>query len=138
MKGLLVHSNVLLDVFEDDPTWADWSEAMLDQFSRTHILCINPIIYAEVSVGFQRIEELELALAECRVRMLQIPKEALFLAAKVFFDYKKRKGTSQSPLPDFFIGAHAAVENLELLTRDLARYKTCFPKVMLISPKSLH
>ena len=136
MRGLLVDSNVLLDVFEDDPVWAQWSEEMLEQYSRTHILCISPIIYAEVSVGFERIEELEAAIVDSGVRMLQIPKEALFLAAKVFVDYRRRRGIKLSPLPDFVIGAHAAVEKLELLTRDVSRYKSYFPTVKLVSPKT--
>ncbi|MGC8493991.1 MAG: type II toxin-antitoxin system VapC family toxin [Syntrophobacteraceae bacterium] len=135
MTGLLVDSNILLDVFEDDPVWAQWSEEMLEYFSATHILCINPVIYAEVSVGFGHIEELEAAIAKCGVRMLEIPREALFLAAKAFIEYRRRKGIKASPLPDFFIGAHAAVENLALLTRDVSRYKSYFPTVNLISPK---
>lgn len=137
MRGLLVDSNVLLDVFEDDPAWARWSEDMLEQYSATHILCINPVIYAEVSAGFERIEELETAIIASGVKMLQIPKEALFLAAKVFVEYRRRSGIKLSPLPDFFIGAHAAVEDLELLTRDVSRYKSCFPTVKLVSPKNL-
>jgi predicted nucleic acid-binding protein len=135
MTGLLVDSNVWLDVFEDDPVWGQWSEEMLEYYGATHTLCINPVIYAEISVGFERIEELESAIAHSGVRMLEIPREALFLAAKVFVEYRKRKGTKVSPLPDFFIGAHAAVENLALLTRDVSRYKTYFPSVELISPK---
>lgn len=137
MKGLLVDSNILLDIFEDDQVWAEWSESMLEHHSATHMLCINPIIYAEVSVGFQRIEELEKAIAACGVRLLQIPKEALFLAAKVFVEYRRRKGIRLSPLPDFFIGAHAAVEGIELLTRDTARYRSYFPTVTLVSPQDL-
>lgn len=134
MRGLLVDSNVLLDVFEDDPVWAPWSEQMLGQFSMTHALCINPIIYAEISIGFERIEQLEAAVVACGLRMLEVPKEALFLAAKVFVEYRRRKGTRLSPLPDFFIGSHAAVENLELLTRDVSRFKSYFPSIKLISP----
>jgi predicted nucleic acid-binding protein len=137
MRGLLVDSNVLLDVFEDDPVWAQWSEEVLEHYSTTHILCISPIIYAEVSVGFERIEELEAAIIDSGVRMLQIPKEALFLAAKVFVEYRRRRGIKLSPLPDFFIGAHAAVEKLELLTRDVSRYKSYFPTVKLVSPNNL-
>ncbi len=137
MRGLLVDSNVLLDVFEDDPVWAPWSEEMLEQYGTTHILCINPIIYAEVSVGFERVEELEAAIVDSGVRMLQIPKEALFLAAKVFVEYRRRRGIKLSPLPDFFIGAHAAVEKLELLTRDVSMYKSYFPTVKLVSPSNL-
>jgi predicted nucleic acid-binding protein len=132
--GVLVDSNVLLDIFEDDPVWAEWSEATLDGCSAAYALYINPVIYAEVSVGFQRIEELETALAACGVQMLQIPKDALFLAAKVFLKYRRQKGVKTSPLPDFFIGAHAAVEELRLLTRDVSRYRSYFPTVRLISP----
>jgi hypothetical protein len=137
MRGLLVDSNVLLDVFEDDPAWAQWSEGMLEHYSTTHMLCINSIIYAEVSVGFKRIEELEAAITASGVRMLEIPKEALFMAAKVFVEYRRRKGTKVSPLPDFFIGAHAAVAGLQLLTRDVSRYNSYFPTVKLISPRDL-
>ena len=137
MRGLLVDSNVLLDIFEDDPVWAEWSEGMLEAYGTTCTLCINPMIYAEVSVGFERIEQLEAAIAGCGLRMLPIPKEALFLAAKVFVEYRRRKGVKSSPLPDFFIGAHAAVEGLELLTRDVSRYRSCFPTLRLISPSSL-
>ena len=137
MRTIPVSSNVLLDVFEDDPVWAQWSEEMLEYYSATHMLCISPVIYAEISVGFQRIEELEAAITDCGVWMLQIPKEALFLAAKVFVEYRRRKGIKLSPLPDFFVGAHAAVENLALLTRDVSRYKSYFPTVKLISPQNL-
>ena len=134
MRKLLVDSNVLLDVFEDDPVWADWSETMLETYSAEYVLCINPIIYAEVSVGFQRIEEVEVALGGCGVRMLEIPREALFLAAKVFLDCRKRKGMRTSPLPDFFIGAHAAVADLELLTRDPSRFRSYFSTIKLVCP----
>jgi len=134
MRKLLVDSNVLLDVFEDDPVWADWSETMLETYSAEYVLCINPIIYAELSLGFQRIEQVEATLGGCGVRMLEIPREALFLAAKVFSDYRKRKGMRTSPLPDFFIGAHAAVADLELLTRDPSRYRSYFPTIKLVCP----
>ena len=134
MKGVLVDSNVILDVFENDPVWADWSEAALVTYATQLPLFINPVIYAEVSIGFQRIEELEEAFAGCGLHMLPIPKEALFLAGKAFLKYRKRKGSKASPLPDFFIGAHAAVENLLLLTRDVKRIKTCFPTVKTVSP----
>jgi len=104
------------------------------QYSYTHTMYINPIIYAEVSIRFKRIEELEDAFSGCGFRFLQIPKEALLLAGKAYLEYRKRKGTKLSPLPDFFIGAHAAVDKLELLTRDTPRYKQYFPTVKLISP----
>ncbi len=133
MIGLLVDSNVILDVFEEDPRWVEWSESMLQQYSRTHTICINPIIYSEVSIGFTHIEELEEAINACGFRMLQIPREALFLAGKAFVEYKKRQGSRVSTLPDFFIGAHAAIEKIELLTRD-TRIKSYFPTIKLISP----
>ena len=107
---------------------------MLETYSAEYVLCINPIIYAEISVGFQRIEEVEAALGGCGVRVLEIPREALFLAAKVFLDYRKRKGMRTSPLPDFFIGAHAAVADLELLTRDPSRYRSYFSTIKLVCP----
>ena len=137
MTGLLVDANVILDIFENDPDWADWAEAALHRCSSTQTLCINPMIYAEVSIGFARIEELEAALTGCGFQMRQIPKEALFLAGKAFLAYRKRRGARTSPLPDFFIGAHAAVEGMELLTRDSRRYRTYFPTVKLISPEQV-
>ena len=134
MTPVLVDSNILLDIFEDDAQWADWSETTLERYATSQTPTINPIIYAEVSIGFARIEELEAALAGCGVQLLAIPKEALFLAGKAFLTYKRRGGPKQSPLPDFFIGAHAAVSGLSLLTRDTARYQSYFPGVRLITP----
>ncbi len=134
MTGILIDSNVILDLFEEDSNWVEWSEAMLHQYSYTHTMYINPIVYSEISVGFKRIEELENALSGCGFELLQIPKEALFLAGKTYLEYRKRKGTKLSPLPDFFIGAHAAVNKLELMTRDTSRYKSYLPTVKLISP----
>ena len=134
MSGLLVDTNVILDVFEEDPTWVDWSESMLHRYHATDILYINPIIYSELSIGFERIEELEGALSRGGFQIRQIPKEALFLAGKAFLTYKKRGGFRKSLLPDFFIGAHAAVEGMELLTRDPSRFRAYFPTVKLISP----
>jgi predicted nucleic acid-binding protein len=134
MKGILVDSNVILDLFLNDPAWADRSEAALEKYSQQAILYINSIIYSEISIGFELIENLENAIAKAGFQMLEIPKEALFLAGKVFLKYKRRRGTKRTPLPDFFIGAQAAVFKLELLTRDISRYRTYFPKVPLISP----
>ncbi len=135
MNGVLVDSNVILDVFEEDPNWIEWSEYMLARYSATQTLYINTIIYSEISVGFERIEELEEAITGCGFKMLQIPKEALFLAGKAFIKYRKRKGSNKvSTLPDFFIGAHAAVDKLELITRDISRIQSYFPTVKLISP----
>ena len=134
MNGVLVDSNVILDIFQDDPNWAEWSENTLNQYADSHDLCINPIIYTELSISFQRIEELENAVELAGFHMLEIPKEALFLAGKVFLQYRRNKGTKSSPLPDFFIGAHAAVWGLDIITRDTARYHTYFPTVNLITP----
>ncbi len=134
MIGILIDSNVILDLFEEDSDWVEWSEAMLHQYSHTHTMYINPIVYSEISIGFKRIEELEKALSGCGFELIQIPKEALFLAGKTYLKYRRRKGIKLSPLPDFFIGAHAAVDKLELMTRDTLRYKSYFPTVKLISP----
>jgi predicted nucleic acid-binding protein len=133
MRGVLVDSNVILDVFLNDPSWAEWSESALEELSASNRLFINPMVYAEISIGFERIEELESALRSTGFILLDIPKEALFLAGKVFLKYKKRHGKRRFPLPDFFIGAHAAVMDLTLLTRDPRRYRSYFPSVRLIS-----
>ena len=127
-------SNVLLDVFEDDATWGDWSESMLDRMSETRTLIINPIIYSEVSIGFRGIEELEDVLGRGGFRMKEIPKESLFLAGKAFLKYRKRKGAKSTALPDFFIGAHAAVAKISLLTRAPKRIRSYFPSVDVIAP----
>ena len=137
MRGILVDSNIILDVFLDDPNWAEWSESKLIKFGSVSKLYINPIIYSEVSVGFKRIEELESALTHSDFQMLEIPREALFLAGKVFLKYRKNRGTKISPLPDFYIGAQAAIFEMDLLTRDVTRYHTYFPTVRLISPEMM-
>ena len=134
MKGVLVDSNIVLDVFLNDLKWADWSESKLDEYDQLGILYINSIVYSEISIGFDRIEDLESAIVRSGFQMLEIPKEALFLAGKAYLKYKKRKGTKRTPLPDFFIGAQAAVQNLDLITRDVSRYQSYFPTVKLISP----
>ena len=120
MRGVLIDSNIILDVFLNDPIWADWSESKLEKYYHTKKLYINPIVYSEVSIGFERIEELESAINKGGFKMLEIPKEALFLAGKVFLKYRKNKGLKRSPLLDFYIGAQAAVLDLELITRDVA------------------
>ena len=134
MTGVLVDSNVILDVFLNDLKWADWSETKLNEYSDLTTLYINSIIYSEISIGFNLIEDLESAINNAGFQLLEIPKEALFLAGKVYLEYKRRKGMKRTPLPDFFIGAQAAVLNLELLTRDVSRYETYFPTVKLIAP----
>ena len=134
MNGVLVDSNIVLDIFLDDINWADWSEKTLNQYSTTHVLYINSIIYTEISIGFKRIEELEKAIENAGFQILEIPKEALFLAGKAFLSYRKNKGTKAFTLPDFFIGAQAAILNMALITRDVTRYRTYFPTVHLITP----
>jgi predicted nucleic acid-binding protein len=131
---ILVDTNVLLDVLEDDPEWAEWSQAKLDSAIVTDTLAINPIIYSELSIAFGRIEELEAVIAEASLDVLPIPREALFLAGKVFLSYRRARGKKHSVLPDFYVGAHAAVAQCPILTRDVARYRTYFPTVPLITP----
>lgn len=130
----MVDSNVLLDLLEEDAVWYDWSAGQLQRVADRSALIINPVIYAEVSVGFQRIEELEAVLLPDMFERRPIPWEAAFLAGKCFTRYRKLGGARRSPLPEFFIGAHAAVEGLTLLTRDATRYRTYFPKLSLIAP----
>ncbi len=134
MNGTLVDSNILLDVFTNDPQWLPWSSGALAQCINGGAVYINALIYAEVSVRFQRIEELEEAMPATLFRRLDLPVEAAFLAGKAFLRYRAQGGTRTSPLPDFFIGAHAAVSGLRLVTRDAARYRTYFPTVPLIAP----
>ena len=136
MNGILVDSCVLLDLFTDDIEWAGWSEKILGQYSQTNTLYINSIIYTEVSIGFNLIEEVEAAIEQAGIKVLEIPREALFLAGKVFLNYRKSKGTKHSTLPDFYIGAHAIVSTFDLITRDISKFKTYFPNLNLIYPKS--
>jgi predicted nucleic acid-binding protein len=130
----LVDTNVLLDVLTEDAVWLDWSAAALVEAAESGPLWINPIVYAEVSVRFSRIEDLEGALPAHDYRRAQLPWEAAFLAGKAFVQYRRRGGTKTSTLPDFYIGAHAAVAGITLLTRDTGRYRTYFPTVDLVSP----
>jgi predicted nucleic acid-binding protein len=132
---ILVDTNVLLDVVEDDPQWADWSQAQLEAASLSDRLAINPVIYSELSIAFARVEELERLLGEAGLAVEEIPREALFLAGKAFVEYRRRKGKKQGVLPDFYIGAHAAVMQWPLLTRDAGRYRGYFPTVRLITPE---
>ncbi len=137
MAGTLVDSNVILDVVTEDARWYPWSSSAIERCANEGPLYINPIIYAEVSIGFAAIEEVETALpAEFFVR-LQIPVEAAFLAGKAFLRYRKDRGPRTSALPDFFIGAHAAIAGLRLLTRDRRRYRTYFPSVVILAPDTL-
>ncbi len=134
MNGVLVDSCVLLDLFTNDANWADWSENILEKYSQTNSLYINSIVYTEVSIGFDKVEEVEQAIGGLGIKVLEMPREALFLTGKVFLKYRKNKGAKISPLPDFFIGAHASVSKFELMTRDSDKYKTYFPQVRLIHP----
>jgi predicted nucleic acid-binding protein len=132
-SGVLVDSNVLLDLFTDDAMWAAWSAARLaEAFDAGHVV-INPIVYAEISVAFDRIETLEDALPE-QLGREDLPWEAAFLAGKCFVEYRRRGGARRSPLPDFSIGAHAAITGRTLLTRDPNRYRTQLPTLALICP----
>ncbi len=131
--GTLVDSNILLDIFTEDRAWLAWSQVALAAAFDVGPVLINPIVYAEVSVGFARIEELEDALPEQIVRE-DLPWEAAFLAGKCFLKYRSRGGGRRSPLPDFYIGAHAVVTGRALLTRDASRYRTVLPALKLISP----
>jgi predicted nucleic acid-binding protein len=131
---ILVDTNVLLDVFGDDAEWSDWSQDRLDSASATDTLAINPVIYSELSIGFARIEELEAVIKEASLAFEDIPREALFLAGKAFLRYRRSRGIKRGVLPDFYIGAHAAVMQWPLLTRDVARYRAYFPTVSLIAP----
>jgi predicted nucleic acid-binding protein len=135
MAEVMLDSNVLLDVLTEDPAWFGWSSRTLEECAQNHILVINPIIYAEVSIGFDRMEDLDAALPENLIERRPIPLEAAFLAGKCFLKYRGRGGQKRSTLPDFFIGAHAVVEKMTLLTRDASRYRTYFPRLRLISPE---
>jgi predicted nucleic acid-binding protein len=133
--SLLIDTNVLLDIFTDNSNWADWSIAQIEKYQRIANLKINSIIYSELSIGFARIEELENSLYAAGIKMVDIPRESLFLAGKAFLKYRKQnKGTKSITLPDFFIGAHAAVEQIPVLTRDPKRMKHYFPSLKVVSP----
>ena len=134
MTAVLVDANVLLDVLTEDARWGAWSEAALARAADRYRLVVNPVIFAEVSVRFSRIEDLDAALPKTMFAREAIPYEAAFLAGKVFLAYRRRGGVKPAPLPDFFIGAHAAVAGYQLLTRDIGRYRTGFPGLPLIAP----
>jgi len=131
---VLIDSNVLLDLMTEDSEWYAWSAAALARVADDSRVIINAVIYAEVSVRYSRIEELEDALPKAMIEREAIPYEAGFLAGKAYLAYRRRGGDKRSPLPDFLIGAHAAVAGYRLLTRDVARYRTYFPRLELIAP----
>jgi len=133
---ILVDTCILLDVVLGDPRWADWSQAQLARGAERGGLLINPFVYAEFSVWYESLEECEHVLARFEVAFEELPREALFLAGKAFRRYRSRRGTRSSVLPDFFIGAHAALREVPLLTRDSARIRAYFPRVALITPDS--
>jgi predicted nucleic acid-binding protein len=134
MPAILIDSNVLLDLMTEDTRWFSWSAQAVEKAADQFRFVINPIIYAEVSIRYSRIEDLEAALPKTMFDREAIPYEAAFLAGKCFLTYRQRGGAKQSPLPDFFIGAHAAVAGYRLLTRDAARYRSYFPRLPLIAP----
>jgi predicted nucleic acid-binding protein len=133
-RGVLVDSNVLLDVATNDPDWGHWSGRALAEVAEHAALIINPIIYAEVSIGYTTIEALDAALPATLYQREPLPWEAGFLAGKSFLRYRRRGGSRTSPLPDFYIGAHAAIGHLALLTRDDVRYRSYFPTVEILAP----
>ena len=131
---ILVDTNVLIDVLEDEPQWAEWSVAQLRAHSKIHELGINAIVYAELSLAFERLEELDDTVMRLGLKLLEIPRPALFLAGRAFLAYRKAGGTRSNVLADFFIGAQAAVAGVAILTRDARRYTTYFPAVKLLLP----
>ncbi len=131
---LLVDTNVLVDVLENDPEWADWSVAQLRAQSKVHRLAINPVIYSELSLTFSTVEALDQTIEDLGLVLIKLPRPALFLAGKAFVRYRRQGGTKRNVLGDFFIGAHAAVSGHPVLTRDTRRYTAYFPGVTLIAP----
>ncbi len=134
MAAALVDTNVLIDVATEDPKWFDWSRGQLRKVAHSGAIAINPVIYAEFSIQYDSIEAVEHALSGFKLNRLALPWEAAFLAGKVYKRYRARGGVKTSPLPDFFIGAHAAISGLALVTRDARRYREYFPKLKLIAP----
>jgi predicted nucleic acid-binding protein len=135
MSAIFVDSNILLDIMTEDPRWFAWSSETLARCADNSSLVINPIVYAEISIRFKAIEDQEDALPNSMIERRDIPWAATFLAGKCFMKYRRAGGKKTAPLPEFFIGAHAAVEKMDLLTRDPSRYRTYFPTVRLITPR---
>ncbi|MDR3055085.1 MAG: type II toxin-antitoxin system VapC family toxin [Zoogloeaceae bacterium] len=131
---LLVDTNVLVDVLENDPEWADWSISQLRAQAQVHRLAINPMIYSELSLTFSTVEALDSAIEQLGLALIELPRSALFLAGKAFVRYRRQGGTKNNVLGDFFIGAHAAVSGYSVLTRDVRRYAAYFPSVRLVAP----
>lgn len=131
---LLVDTNVLVDVVQDDPNWAEWSVGQLRAQASVHRLAINPVVYAELSLSFSTLEALDRAVNTLGLELQELPRPALFLAARAFLQYRRKGGSRAQVLPDFFIGAHAAVQGWPLLTRDASRFRTYFPSLQVIAP----
>ena len=131
---VLVDTNVLVDVVQDDPDWGEWSLRQLRAQAQLHVLAINPAIYAELSLSFSTVEALDAVVARLALEVVEIPRPALFLAGKAFVRYRRSGGAKTQVLPDFFIGAHAAVAGWPLLTRDAARFRTYFPRLAVLAP----
>jgi predicted nucleic acid-binding protein len=134
MRSTLVDSNVLIDLFDEDSEGREWSDAMLTRCAARGPLVVNPIVFAEVAAGFDSLDDAEAAIPEAYVRREDLPWEAAFLAGRAFVQYRRRGGTMSAPLPDFYIGAHAAVAGHTLLTRDARRYRHYFPSLRIIAP----
>jgi predicted nucleic acid-binding protein len=134
MSAVIVDSNVRLDIFTEDSRWLSWSSNALERIANESRIIINPVIYGEVSIRFERIEELDEALPPAIFEREDVPYEAAFLAGKAYLAYRRQAGTKSSLLPDFYVGAHAAIRGYRVLTRDVARYRTYFPKLVLIAP----
>lgn len=134
MATTLVDTNVLLDLVTEDPVWFDWSSVAVGRAAESGSLCLNPIVYAETSIHYDSIEELDQAFPPEDYERVQLPWDAMYLAGRVYLDYRRNSGTRASILPDFFIGAHAAIAGFDLLTRDPRRYRTYFPTVRVIAP----
>jgi predicted nucleic acid-binding protein len=130
----LIDTNVLFDLVTNDPIWADWSLRQLEVQAMQERLVINPVVYAELSISFDRFEEVDAFLGGTGIDVDEIPRAAHFIAGKAYQAYRARRGTKTGVLPDFFIGAHAVVEGISLLTRDVGRYRSYFPTIMLIAP----
>jgi predicted nucleic acid-binding protein len=131
---LLVDTNILVDVLQDDAEWSEWSIGQLRTQAQVHALAINPVIYAEMSLSFSTLEALEAVVGRMQLELHEVPRPALFLAGKAFAQYRRRGGTKTQVLPDFFIGAHAAIQGWPLLTRDAARYRSYFPGLQVLAP----
>jgi predicted nucleic acid-binding protein len=134
MSAVIVDSNVILDIFTEDRRWLSWSSNALERIANESRIVINPVIYGEVSIRFERIEELDEALPSAIFEREDVPYEAASLAGKAYLAFRRQAGTKSSLLPDFYVGAHAAIRSYRVLTRDVARYRTYFPKLVLIAP----